>query len=322
MKIPASIRNRHQEISQLYVRLKGLVDERIRRDLHRRWHYESRVKELESYALKLETGRETKPDRPEDMFACTIVVENHARISDAVSVVTSVFKEESRRPPNARQTSLSSHSFAFDDLQLYVSWVDADSQPATGVDGIQFEVQVKTFLQHAWGIATHELIYKSDEVSWGASRVAFQVKAMLENAELSIGAAKQLTECELLDRADEQTRVLAATIAAIRDRWTEPASLPRNVQRLAQNILDLAFRLRLELDAVWQIVDAATGRGRGAKLLDLSPYGAIIDALVSANGAALFRPLMHEKNRRYVFVPGEVPLPHLSAAAKRWIITP
>jgi hypothetical protein len=143
---------------------------------------------------------------------------------------------------------------------------------------------------------------------------------MLENAELSISEAKHLTECELLDRADEQTRALVATISAIRDRWTEPASLPRNVQGLAQNILDLAYRLRLEIAVVWQIVDAATGRGRGAKLLDLSPYGAILDALVSAKGAALFGPLAYERNRRHVFVPGEVALPPLPVAVKKWII--
>jgi hypothetical protein len=145
MKVPASVRNRYGEIHGLYMKLKHLVDECVRKDLHRRWHYESRIKELESYALKLETGREVSPDRPEDMFACTIVVENHARISEAASVVTKLFREESRRPPNAKQTSLSSHSFAFDDLRLYVSWVDVDSHPATGVDGIRFEVQVKTF---------------------------------------------------------------------------------------------------------------------------------------------------------------------------------
>jgi ppGpp synthetase/RelA/SpoT-type nucleotidyltranferase len=322
MKIPLSVRNRYDEIRPKYVELKGLVDAKLTGKRSSRWHYESRVKELESYALKLETGRETHPGRPEDMFGCTIVVENHSKIFDAAALITELFREEYRRPADPKITSLLSHSFAFDDLRLYVCWKDDDALPPTICRDLLFEVQIKTFLQHAWGIATHDLIYKADEISWGTSRVAFQVKAMLENAELSITQAKRLTDSVLLDRGDKQTRIVNEAITDIKSRWHEPGILPNNILGLAQNVIDLARTLRLDISDVWRSLDAGSAAGRGAKTLNLSPYGAILESLVLERGATLFQPLGHVKNNRSIFVPLEIELPVLSPAVLAWVITP
>ena len=322
MKIPQSVRNCYQEIYQPYERLKSLVDAKIGGRKSSKWHYESRLKELDSYALKLETGRETNPRRPEDMFACTIVVENHSKIPEATRLATALFKEEYRRPRVANRTSLSSHSFAFEDLRIYLSWVDEDSQPPTSANGLLFEIQIKTFLQHAWGIATHDLIYKTDEASWASSRVAYQAKAMLENAELSISEAKRLTTCALLDRTDACTETLVATMNNLKIRWTEPGTLPRNLQGLANNIVGLAKALTITLDELWVMLDKATAEGRGAKLLDLSPYAATLDALVAARKTRLFKPLARKSNHRHIFVPTEVELPALPRGAENWIVRP
>lgn len=322
MKIPQSIRNCYLEIREHYTMLKDLVDAKIAGRKSDKWHYESRVKELESYALKLETGREPHPRQPEDMFACTIVVENHSRIPEAALLVTELFQEEYRRPQTANKTSLYSHSFAFEDLRIYAYWKDDDSLPPTFANGLLFEIQIKTFLQHAWGIATHDLIYKTDEASWGSSRVAYQVKAMLENAELSISETRRLTSCALLDRTDPRTETIAATIQHLKSRWTEPGTLPRNIQGLANNIVDLTRTLRIRLEDLWAALDTATAGGRGAKLLDLSPYSAVLDALVAERKAQLFTPLSHDKNDRHLFVPNEIELPTLPKAVQHWLVRP
>lgn len=185
-----------------------------------------------------------------------------------------------------------------------------------------FEIQVKTFLQHAWGIATHDLIYKTNEANWGSCRVAYQVKAMLENAEISISEAKKLTSCSILDRTDDRTATVAQTIADIKGRWTDPAILPANIHGLANNILDLARNLRLTAAEVWAALDAASAKGKGANLLDLCPYAAILDALIAERGDKLFKSLAHEKNTRFVFVPDEVDLPTLPPSARKWIVQP
>lgn len=322
MKIPGSIRQVYDQIRPTYVQLQGKVESLIRANISKRWHYENRVKELESYALKLETSREKHPIRPEDMLGCTVVVENHSRIADAAEIITRLFKLEYRKPESPNATFNRSDSFAFEDLRLYVSWLDDPTLPPTGLEGVLFEVQVKTFLQHAWGIATHDLIYKSDEISWGSSRVAYQVKAMLENAELSITEAKRLTACAMLDRADEKTKEIQETIKALKQRWPQPETLPKNLQGLAQNVIYISRTLNVDLDELWAIVDAATESGGGASLLNLSPYSAILDALVKKRGLALFTSLQHPKNSRSLFVPNEVELPQLPPKVRNWIIQP
>ena len=66
----------------------------------------------------------------------------------------------------------------------------------------------------------------------------------------------------------------------------------------------------------------SAGRGRGAKLLDLSPYAAILEALVANRKARLFSPLAHNKNDRHLFVPNEIELPALPDVPNKSILRP
>ena len=75
-------------------------------------------------------------------------------------------------------------------------------------------MQVKTFLQHAWGIATHDLIYKTDDVSWSRQRIAYQIKAMLEHAEMSIQEAGRLAEAVALSKTQHDSEADIPQIAA------------------------------------------------------------------------------------------------------------
>src|SRR5208337_1144238 len=166
MKIPQSIRLLYSELLEKNIILKDKVDEKIKSSKDERWHYESRLKIMESFALKIETGRIHSPKELEDFFACTIVVENKSAIQKAEDIILNNFVLKERRPRSENSTHKKSDSFPFDDLRLYVKWKDDPALRPTGVDGMLFEVQIKTFLQHAWSIATHDLIYKSDSVSW------------------------------------------------------------------------------------------------------------------------------------------------------------
>ncbi|MDP1918929.1 MAG: hypothetical protein Q8L14_21950 [Myxococcales bacterium] len=307
-----------EDLQPLYVDLKGAVDLRMGALKSPRWHYESRVKELESFAQKLETGRERHPSAPEDMLGCTIVVENHGAVAVAESRILNEFTLDSRRPKDPARASHPAESFAFEDLRLYVKWKpDAGAKSRPWEDRV-FEVQVKTYLQHAWGIATHDLIYKSDSVSWGRSRVAYQAKAMLENAELCIGQAAELTRSAVLARTDDRTNELSKVMAAIRTRWTEEGTLPKDQLRLAHNLMDLASKVGLRIDELWKVFDEVN-----EKPLDLSPYAAVLRALVTARGATLLESIarIDKKGRAFVFVPDEVELPaDLSTAASARLI--
>src|SRR6266849_891248 len=98
MKIPNSVRSMYEELLPGYVSLKELVDARFQALREPRWHYESRVKQAQSFALKLETGRVQNPTEMEDFLACSLVVENRAALTRAEKIVTGNFALESRRP--------------------------------------------------------------------------------------------------------------------------------------------------------------------------------------------------------------------------------
>lgn len=319
MKIPRSVRYLYDNLKPKYEVLRELVDALVTSNKERRWHYESRMKEEQSFALKLETGRERNLENPEDFFACMLVVENHARISDAEKLVLTLFELKQRRPKDRSRTHLAPYSFDFDDLRLYVAWKDDPAGRPTGFEGVVFEIQIKTFLQHAWGIATHDFIYKSDDVDWPASRIAYQVKAMLENAELSIGEARNLTESAMISRTDRESDELLQVIANVKERW-DVTALPRDLRRLSQSIIDLCRTLRIDSSDLWGAVDEATTRGEGAKTLNLSPYGALLESLIVKYGGRLFDPLGHPKNRNYIFIPAEIRVPDLKIEISRFVI--
>ena len=62
MKVSQSLRDIHANAQEKYARLKERVDSTLSNLQDPRWHYESRVKELESFALKVESGRYRQAD--------------------------------------------------------------------------------------------------------------------------------------------------------------------------------------------------------------------------------------------------------------------
>ena len=239
MKISNEIRDLHSNNLEKQFFLKEFVDDIaqvIQKD-NPSWHYISRLKGEESFALKLEMGRGYIPKHEtiEDFFACTFVVENYAAIRRAYEIIKDYFNIRYQRPKVDSITHKSPENFPFDDLRLY-SKVKTKSEPIFK-DTI-FEIQIKTFLQHAWGIATHDLIYKGNQISWGTHRIAFQIKAMLEHAELSIQQAEQLANCDTLNKttSDFSDKVIISEI--ISRNWQEE-SLPTDKKRLINNFHNL-----------------------------------------------------------------------------------
>jgi hypothetical protein len=190
MKVTRSIRDVYEEGIASVTELARFTDDILRPiGVRHKWHYESRVKSLDSFALKIESGRISDPPRLEDWFAAMLVVPNKSNIRTAVDLLSGDEVRlivESRRPPDEAATTKPPDSFRFDDLRLYVRHSQPSGLPPRPFLDRQFEIQIKTFLQYAWGIATHDKIYKADRLSWGAERIAFQTKATLEHVEASI----------------------------------------------------------------------------------------------------------------------------------------
>ena len=305
MKISKSLRDIHSQQVEVYQELQQRVARVMLHLKDQRWHYESRVKELESYALKVESGRHYNLD---DFFACTLVVDNIGSLAKAERLVKAKFKFQERRPKVDKLTSKPADTFRFDDTRLYVRWKDDPNVRPTRLKGLLFEVQIKTFLAHAWSIASHDLIYKADEKSWPKERIAFQIKAMLEHAETSIQAVKKLATSPSLKKTDELSRRVTTIIDLINELW-QPTSLPNNKKRLAENIDGLLKNVKVDLATLRKALVKETELGGGTKILNLSPYATIVQSLLNQEPKKMKTYLTGRKHSFKIYIPREVELP-------------
>ena len=219
----------------------------------------------------------------EDFFGCTIIVPTLGNIEQAEQLIREQYDLRERRPGQDDRTQKTSSDFRFDDLRLYVARKPSASGKLPELDGALFEVQIKTILQHAWSIATHDLIYKTDTVSWPKERIAFQVKAMLEHAEIAIAEAESLATSRGVSKKDTHTDDILKVIEQIDRIWSDDA-MPGNRKRLAESIRDLLRAGEVDVAQLGNIIEAEKNRV-GVVPRDLSPYSFVLQALLNSTAA-------------------------------------
>lgn len=308
MKIIKAVRDLHQASSVKYERLAAEVRDNLKpRAESRGWFFLSRLKELESFALKIETGRVPDPRGMEDFYACTIVVPTILQIDDAEELIRFLYDFHERRPPDDLRTRKASSSFAFDDLRLYVKRRSLASGKDEDLDGIVFEVQIKTILQYAWSTATHDLIYKTDTISWPRERIAYQVKAMLEHAEVAIAEANRLSDARAVAKKDDRTDNILRIIDQVRHFWPEDR-LPDNIKRLAEIIFDLLRTCDLSANDLAPILEAEKQR-IGLIPTDLSPYAFVVQAMAHSKSIEFRDKFSRRHIRACIVIHGGMDLP-------------
>lgn len=308
MKIGQYIRDLHASLAETYAQLKTEVDTFMQERKEPSWHYISRLKKLESFALKIETGR-SQPTNMDDFLGCTLVVENLGSMIKAEELIRKRFHFHERKPEIDSITSKPPDSFRFDDTRLYVKWKDnAESRP-TGLNGLLFEVQIKTFLAHAWSIATHDLTYKTDEKSWPKERIAFQIKAMLEHAELSIVEAQNLAQSSSINKTDDISNKVSQIMNLVKEYWP-PEALPSDKKRFAVNIYYLLGSLGIEFRRLKEILNEERRLGRGCKIINLSPYCTIVQSLIYQESKKFQDYIFGPKKYFNIYISCDVQIPN------------
>lgn len=314
MKVIQSIEAIYEEQFTRNQILQSRVDDIFNRIKTPTWHYFSRIKQLESFALKLETGRFSDPTNLEDFFACTLVVENLDQINRASSLIRMNFSVINQRPENARRTHKESSSFQFDDLRLYVKLKTADFLPEEALSSITFEIQLKTFLQHAWSLATHDLIYKTDEINWPKERIAYQIKAMLEQAEVTISGVNNLINLPEILKDNKETTEQKKILKFYRDFFPRE-ELPKDLVRLCKNTRELLSALNLKITDIRTIITTENNAGRGINFKNLSPFLLVIQSIINQRKDVVQEYLDGQTQKFKLILPKEIQTQTLDTSA-------
>lgn len=313
MKIVQSVQELYHSNLQYFKIIKSKVDEVVKSNKNERWHYESRIKQIESFAMKVEMGRFDKTEIFEDLFASTVVVKNLSEVSIAENFISKHFNIKFKRPSSRNFTHKDSFSFPFDDLRLYVSLKDFDTgEFAPYLYEIVFEIQIKTFLQHAWSIATHDLIYKSDKINWAKERIAYQVKAALEHAKVTISGVEELSKISELAKENKEVKKVNQLISLILNHW-KPEDLPADRRRLAQNIIGFIEAIGVSLPELNEILVLEKQQGRGTLTRNLSPFLIVVQSIFNIHPEKVISYLQNgnNKNKQKILITSEMTIPEL-----------
>jgi ppGpp synthetase/RelA/SpoT-type nucleotidyltranferase len=152
--------------------------------------FHSRVKTPESLTEKLDSGRYKRWSEVDDLLGCTIVVPTTGHEREVIRYLKWRFAEVELRRRNS--TAKFPEVFRFDSTRFIATLRSRDAELLVpGASSIKFEVQVPTVFEHAWSVATHDLVYKSDQLDWQRLRLAAQLKAAVEQIELIIAGFEQ-----------------------------------------------------------------------------------------------------------------------------------
>lgn len=302
MKIEKSIRDHYTALEDIYqivlLDVEELVGEACKKN---GWIYSSRVKGSQSYALKLATGREI-----DDFLGCSIVVPTLAEVPAAVALVESCLAIVDKKPKET--ISHRPTEFQFDSVRLYCTL--KDSVNPTPKHGLKFEIQVKTLLEQAWSQATHDFSYKGSDISWAKERIAAQLKAMLDNVELSISQISMLSSSPNLDKKHRDYEIRTELLAYIRDELgASGVILPTDLRRLTDIVHGLLKFMKVGLDDLRRWIADETALDRGTRVTDLSAYSMILQSALNQNPTKFLASLNDPKIKQKVFVTDEVVIP-------------
>lgn len=307
-KVEQSIRAEYEKRLELFRQLEEKVLTLINGACEKnKWIFVHRLKELESYALKLFTGR-TNQYEIDDFLACTIVVPNLKDIESAKNLVKSCFDVHDEKPEeyvNSRPTE-----FNFDGIRLYCRL--KPSVKKNELEILNFEVQVKTLLDYAWSEATHDFSYKGGSVSWAKERLATQLKATLNSIDLSIYDMDTISKSPFLDKKNKKYEQLAKVLDFIKNNFVlkHKIPVPKDIKRLAEEVDRLLKRTNINLSELEQALIEDTKLGGGYNILNLSVYSIILVALFKHQTEKVTTALKvkSERNIPMLVVPNETSL--------------
>ncbi len=185
MIIPKEIKLKYDHWQPYIERLGELVDQTLFpycQEYH--FAYTSRCKTIESVSEKIETGRFSSWESLDDFFAATIIIPNLNMEEDVIAYLASIFEQVQLRERGS--TKKAPDVFKFSSTRFIARYKPLRGAEEILINKINFEVQVRSAFEHAWSIATHSLVYKTDEIDWKILRLSAQLKSSVEQLDMLI----------------------------------------------------------------------------------------------------------------------------------------
>ena len=203
----------------------------------------SRIKNIESVAEKIETGRFKKWSDLNDLFACTIIIPTLSHEDEVIKFCKNTFDiiKTIKRGQNKKAPDI----FRFDSTRIYGKLKKPDSlnkDNVLSIYSIIFEIQIKSAFEYAWSVSTHDLVYKSSEIDWKKLRLAALIKANVEQLDMLILAFEQ-TSSIIEENEFPEIKIknkLAKEINILFQNGKLPEELkPKDMSRLCDNLYRL-----------------------------------------------------------------------------------
>lgn len=159
----------------------------------RNFPFVGRIKTPESIAEKIEMGRYARFSEIDDLVAFTLVIPTASVEQEVVDFCKSTFDVIEVR--DKRTTPKSPDVFRFDSTRVIARArraPDLGDYKGPSIYEYLFEVQVRTAFEHAWSVATHDLVYKGSSIDWKRIRLAAQLKASSEGLDAAVAVFDHL----------------------------------------------------------------------------------------------------------------------------------
>jgi hypothetical protein len=155
---------------------------------------------------------------------------------------------------------------------------------------VVFEVQIRTAFEHAWIVGTHPLTYKTPTVDWRRARLAAQMKAAVEQLDLTLLQFEPL--CEGMKESpwpgvQERKSVADLMIRMIDEGIVPREAGPKDMSRFSDNFIDMtrASKKKIVLRDALSGVEAGLRNLSGERFPRSATLLQVCMALLCENGA-------------------------------------
>ena len=155
------------------------------------------------------------------------------------------------------------------------------------------------------------MIYKSDEISWAKQRIAYQIKTMLEHAEIAIKEIEQIKKSNIFFKENKEIKNLNKIKEFLLKNWNRDL-LPRDCRRISENVSNLLHHLKISVEEIQDLLDSEIKVGKGTKILDLSPYFIILKTIIDRNPDKLKEFCPDSNSKGKIVIPLEFDIASLN----------